>query len=163
MKAIQNEDGKSIKNFSMVLTIVSALMIFSNMGAFAVTSFLPFDMSPSEGYEYKNFGDQVFAWITGHFNMLFAELALFGLISSVLSIFLKRLKLCRQVFPISIMAILFLTALWVFFTSMIMSNIGQNGFTIFILFPIVIAVIASSPALFILYYLNSTRIRILFQ
>lgn len=162
MKAIQNEDGKSIKNFSMVLTIVSALMIFSNMGAFAVTSFLPFDMSPSEGYEYKNFGDQVFAWITGHFNMLLAGLALFGLFLLVLSIFLKRLKLWASI-SISIMAILFLTALWVFFTSMIMSNIGQNGFTIFILFPIVIAVIASSPALFILYYLNSTRIRILFQ
>ena len=162
MKAIQNEDGKSIKNFSMVLTIVSALMIFGNLGAFAVTSFLPFDMSPGESYEYKNFGDQVFAWITGHFNMLFAGLALFGLFLLVLSVFLKRLKLWASI-SISIMAILFLSALWVFFTSMILSIIGQNGFTIFILIPIVIAVIGSSPALFILHYLNSKRIRILFQ
>ena len=156
---IKNESElRSIKEFALILMIISILMIIGNSSAFIVSLFLKLDMSPSDDYVYKNIGDQLFGWMTGHFNLLFPSLVIIGILFLISSINIRKHKKWSIVL-VSTVAVIILINIWIFFVSMVLSIIGQNGMNIFIIIPILISSVISIPLIILIRFLNKKEIK----
>ena len=158
MNLDNNSKPKSIKEFSLVLMIISILMIFANTGAFIMTMFLKIDMSPSDDYVFANIGDKLFSWFTGHLNILYASLIIIGILLFVSSINLKKYRMWSNKL-LTFISVFVLINVWIFFISMIMSIAGQNGINIFLVIPILISMITSVPLIIMIRFLNKNEIK----
>ena len=114
MNLDNNSKPKSIKEFSLVLMIISILMIFANTGAFIMTMFLKIDMSPSDDYVFANIGDKLFSWFTGHLNILYASLIIIGILLFVSSINLKKYRMWSNKL-LTFISVFVLINVWIFF------------------------------------------------
>ena len=143
----------SIKIISIIILISSILLIFCNLSAFLIWAIMDVDASPPDSYEYKNYGDHLFNWMFENLDIMYFGLVIIGIILIPTSIYIKKYKKWALNL-LSIILTFAIVNILTFFVSMIFSIYPNIEIKMFIIIPIVFALLFITPFVVFIVYLN---------